>query len=52
MRLWSELGTFDLMAATKSLDTAAQVHNCIGRLLADLVADALKMNETESKEKK
>lgn len=52
MRQWSELGTFDLMAATKSLDTAAQVHNCIGRLLADLVADALKMNETESKEKK
>jgi hypothetical protein len=52
MRQWSELGTFDLMAATKSLDTAAQVHNCIGTLLADLVADALKMNETESKEKK
>jgi GDSL-like lipase/acylhydrolase family protein len=52
MRQWSELGTFDLLAATKSLDTAAQVHNCIGRLLADLVADALKMNETESREKK
>jgi hypothetical protein len=52
MRQWSELGTFDLMAVTKSLDTATQVHNCIGRLLADLVADALKMNGTESKEKK
>lgn len=52
MRQWGELGTFDLLAATKSLDTAAQVHNCIGRLLADLVADALKMNETESREKK
>jgi hypothetical protein len=52
MRQWSELGTFDLMAPTKSLDTATQVHNCIGRLLADLVADAVKINETEPKEKK
>ena len=52
MRHWSELGTFDLLAATKSLDTAAQVHNCIGRLLADLVTDALKMSETETKESK
>jgi lysophospholipase L1-like esterase len=52
MRQWSELGTFDLMVATKSLDTATQVHNCIGRLLADLVADAVKINETEPKEKK
>ena len=37
MRQWGELGTFDLLAATKSLDTAAKVHECIGRLLADLV---------------
>jgi hypothetical protein len=40
MRQWSELGTFDLLAATKSLDTAAQVHDCLGRLLADLVVEA------------
>lgn len=52
MRHWSELGTFDLLAATKSLDTASQVHNCIGLLLADLVGDAVKMSETESKETK
>ena len=37
MRQWGELGTFDLLAATKSLDTAAKVHDCIGRLLADLI---------------
>jgi hypothetical protein len=37
MRQWGELGTFDLLAATKSLDTASKVHDCIGRLLADLV---------------
>lgn len=41
MRQWSELGTFDLLAATKSLDTAAKVHDCIGRLLADLVVEAV-----------
>jgi hypothetical protein len=29
------------MAATKSLDTAAKVHDCIGRLLADLVIQGL-----------
>ena len=52
MRHWAELGTFDLIAATKSLDTAAQVHDCIGLLLADLVVDATKMSETESKENK
>jgi hypothetical protein len=40
MRQWSELGTFDLLAATKSLDTAAKVHDCLGRLLADLVLEA------------
>ena len=52
MRHWGELGTFDLTAATKSLDTAGQVHNCIGGLLADLVGEAIKMSETESKETK
>ena len=40
MRQWSELGTFDLLAATKSLDTAAKVHDCLGRMLADLIVDA------------
>ena len=40
MRQWSELGTFDLLAATKSLDTAAQVHDCIARLLATLIVEA------------
>ena len=40
MRQWSELGTFDLLTATKSLDTAAQVHGCIARLLATLIVEA------------
>lgn len=39
MRQWSELGTFDLLAPTKTLDTAAKVHDCIGRMLADLIVE-------------
>ncbi len=42
MRLWSDLGTFDLYSATKKLDIAERVHDCIGRLLADLVIAAAK----------
>jgi hypothetical protein len=45
MRLWSDLGTFDLYSATKKLDTAERVHDCIGRLLADLVIAAAKPPE-------
>jgi len=50
MRQWGELGTFDLLAATKSLDTAAKVHDCIGRLLADLILQAVAV-EPEGKVK-
>ncbi len=42
MKLWSDLGTFDLYSTTKKLDIAEQVHDCIGRLLADLVTEAAK----------
>jgi ABC-type amino acid transport substrate-binding protein len=49
MRHWSELGTFDLLAATKSLDTAAKVHDCLGRLLADLIVDGVS-TDPEKKE--
>ncbi|MGZ5804790.1 MAG: SGNH/GDSL hydrolase family protein [Xanthobacteraceae bacterium] len=40
MRHWGELGTFDLNEATKKIDTAARVHNCIGQLLAGLILEA------------
>jgi hypothetical protein len=42
MRLWADLGTFDLYSATKKLDIAEQVHDCIGRLLAVLVIESAK----------
>ena len=45
MKLWVDLGTFDLYSATKKLDMAERVHDCIGRLLADLVIVATKPSE-------
>lgn len=40
MKIWNDQGTFDLYTATKNLDVAVRVHDCIGRLLADLIAEA------------
>lgn len=40
MKLWGDLGTFDLYSATKKLDIAERVHACIGWLLADLITEA------------
>lgn len=45
MKLWADLGTFDLYSTTKKLDTAARVHDCIGRLLAKLVIESAKPDE-------
>jgi hypothetical protein len=52
MKQWSELGTFDLYSATKKLDLAARVHDCIGRLLADLVLAAVQAVDTKSESDK
>ncbi len=45
MKSWAELGTFDFTATTKKLEIAEQVHDCIGRLLADLVINGAKISE-------
>lgn len=42
MKLWFELGTFDLYADTKKMDTAEKVHDCLGRLLAEMIVNAAK----------
>jgi hypothetical protein len=42
MKHWTELGTFDLYDASKNTDIAERVHDCIGRLLAGLIAGAVK----------
>jgi len=42
MKLWADLGTFDLTGAANKLDIAARIHNCVGWLLADLVTESAK----------
>lgn len=39
MKHWSEAGTFDLSTAASDPEMAHKVHDCIGRLLSDLVID-------------
>jgi hypothetical protein len=50
MRHWSEMGTFDLFAATDNTETAESVHNCIGRLLADLIKDGAALTEAAGRD--
>lgn len=45
MKYWADQGVFDLYTATKKLDIAERVHDCIGRLLADLVIEGAKPAE-------
>lgn len=47
MKTWADQGVFDFYAATKKLDTAEHVHDCIGRLLADLVLESVKLGEPQ-----
>ena len=48
MKTWADLGIFDFYAATKKLDTAEHVHDCIGRLLADLVLESAKLSGSQA----
>jgi hypothetical protein len=41
MKEWNDEGTFDLSTTTKNSEMAEHVHLCIGRLLADLVVEAI-----------
>jgi hypothetical protein len=43
MKTWADEGIFDFYAATKKLDTAEHVHDCLGRLLADFVMESVKL---------
>jgi hypothetical protein len=49
MKTWSEMGIFDLYAATRNLETATRVHDCIGQLLADVIVDAIKLSKHQGK---
>jgi hypothetical protein len=43
MERWNESGVFDLYARTRSTDVAEQVHDCLGRLLANVVVAGAKL---------
>jgi lysophospholipase L1-like esterase len=45
MKLWADIGTFDLLSAKDKLDIAQRVHDCIGRLLADFIFEAAGRND-------
>jgi len=46
MKDWNEMGVFDLSTATKKIDVAEKVHDCIGRMLARLVVDSAALAKT------
>jgi hypothetical protein len=50
MKYWSEIGAFDLSAATKKTDLAERVHDCIGRLLAEFVLESAKLTAPVDKD--
>ncbi len=45
MKLWADLGTFNLFSAANKRDVAKRIHDCLGRLLADLVLESIKPKE-------
>jgi hypothetical protein len=48
MKNWNEMGVFDLYTATKKIDVAEKVHDCIGRLLGRLIVEGAKLAQTGS----
>jgi lysophospholipase L1-like esterase len=49
MRHWNETGAFDLSAADKNR-TAERVHDCLGKLLAELIIDSAHLNPDQTKD--
>jgi len=43
MKRWNESGVFDLYGATRTTNVAERVHDCLGRLLANVVVAGAKM---------
>jgi hypothetical protein len=43
MRRWNESGIFDLYGATRTTNVAERVHDCLGRLLANVVVTGAKL---------
>lgn len=49
MKRWNESGVFDLYGATRKTDVAERVHDCLGRLLAGVVIDGIKLTMADKK---
>jgi lysophospholipase L1-like esterase len=49
MRHWNETGAFDLSAADKNR-TAERVHDCLGKLLAELIIDSAHLDPSQTKD--
>jgi lysophospholipase L1-like esterase len=47
MRHWSDTGAFDLYAGSKDTVLAQRVHDCIGRAIAAMIADAAHLRPPE-----
>jgi hypothetical protein len=48
MNDWNEMGVFDLSTATKKIDIAERVHDCIGRLLGRLIVDGANLAQASN----
>jgi hypothetical protein len=50
MKRWNEAGVINLYAATRKTDVAEHVHDCLGRLLDNVVVEAAKLTNADKKE--
>jgi hypothetical protein len=49
MKHWSEVGTFDFYKATRKLEMAARIHECVAELLADVIHEGAKLGREQPK---
>jgi hypothetical protein len=50
MKRWNETGVFDLYGATRTTNIAERVHDCLGRLLANVVLAGVKLTTPVKKD--
>jgi len=50
MKRWNENGVFDLYGATRTTNIAERVHDCLGRLLANMVVTGAKLTTAIKKD--
>ncbi len=50
MKRWNEGGVFDLYGATRKTDIAERVHDCLGRLLAQMIVEGADLTLADKKD--